>query len=75
MLGGDDLARKLWKIFKGCHRRSLAETTMYRIKQLTGGNLRSREWERQFVEAYVKCLVINKMTGLGMAKGVWEEAV
>ena len=43
-LGGDDEARKLWKILKGYHRRSLAETTMYRIKQLTGGNLRSRQW-------------------------------
>lgn len=73
-LGGDDLARKIWKMCKGYHRRSLAETTMYRIKQLTGGNLRSREWERQCVEGYVKCLVINKMTSLGMPKGVWEEA-
>ena len=34
-LGGDDAARKLWKILKGYHRRSLAETTMCRIKQLT----------------------------------------
>jgi len=46
-LGGDDEARRIWKIFKGYHRRSLAETTMYRIKQLTGVNMRSREWERQ----------------------------
>lgn len=38
-LGGDDYARKLWKILKEYHRRSLAETTMYRIKQLTGSNL------------------------------------
>ena len=73
-LGGDDRARKIWKIFKGYHRRSLAETTMYRIKQLTGGNLRSREWERQCVEGYVKCLVVNKMTSLGMPNGIWEEA-
>ena len=42
-LGGDEHARRIWKILKGYHRRSLAETTMYRIKQLTGGNLRSRE--------------------------------
>jgi hypothetical protein len=74
-LGGDDVARKLWKILNGYHRRSLAETTMYRIKQLTGGNLRSREMERQRVEGYVKCLTINKMTSLGMPKAVWEEVV
>ena len=71
-LGGTDEARRLWKILKGYHRRSLAETTMYRIKQLTGGNIRSREWERQRVEAIVKCLVINKMTSLGMPNSVWE---
>jgi hypothetical protein len=72
-LGGDDEARKLWKRLKGYHRRSLAETTMYRIKQLTGGNLRSREWRKQCTEMYVKCLVINKMSSLGMPKGKWEE--
>lgn len=73
-LGGNDGARKLWKVLKNYHRRSLAETTMYRIKQLTGGNLRSREWERQCVEGYVKCLVINKMTEIGMPDSVWEES-
>jgi Transposase DDE domain len=72
-LGGDDQARKIWKILKGYHRRSLAETTMYRIKQLTGGNLRSREWERQCIEGYIKCLVVNKMTKIGMPEGIWEE--
>lgn len=71
-LGGDDEARRLWKILKGYHRRSLVETTMYRIKQLTGGNMRSREWERQCVEGCVKCLVINKVTSLGMPDSVWE---
>lgn len=72
-LGGDEQARRIWKILKGYHRRSLAETTMYRIKQLTGGNLRSREWERQCIEGYIKCLVVNKMTKIGMPQGVWEE--
>lgn len=71
-LGGGDAARKLWKLLKGYHKRSLAETTMYRIKQLTGGNLRSREWERQRVEGYIKCLVINKITEIGMPNSVWE---
>jgi IS5 family transposase len=72
-LGGDDEARKLWKQLTGYHKRSLVETSMYRIKQLTGSNLRSREWERQKVEAHIKCLVINKMSKLGMPKGVWEK--
>ena len=71
--GGGEEGRKLWKKLKGYHRRSLVETAMYRIKQLTGCNLRSREWRRQCSESYVKCLVINKMNSLGMPKGVWEE--
>lgn len=71
-LGGDDEARRIWKILKGYHTRSLAETTMYRIKQLTGGRMRSREWGRQRVEGYIKCLVVNKMTRLGMPNSVWE---
>lgn len=73
-LGGDDSARKLWKVLKDYHRRSLVETTMYRIKQLTGANLKSREWKRQRTESYVKCLTINMMTKLGMPKGKWVEA-
>jgi IS5 family transposase len=73
-LGDDEEARRIWKILKDYHRRSLAETTMYRIKQLTGGNVRSREWERQCVEGFIKCLVINKMTSLGMPDSVWESA-
>ncbi len=73
-LGGDDEARRLWKVLKGYHKRSLVETTMYRIKQLTGGELRSREWERQCTESYIKCLYVNKITKLGMPKGQWKQA-
>ena len=42
-LGGDEEAIRLWKQFKGYHKRSLLETAMYRIKQITGSGLRSRE--------------------------------
>lgn len=73
-LGGGDEARRLWKQLKGYYKRSLGETAMYRIKQLTGSNLRSREWERQEVEAYIKCLTVNKMAKLGMPRGSWFEA-
>lgn len=71
-LGGDDKARKMWKQLKGYHKRSLVETMMYRIKQLTGEKLRSRIWENQQCESKVKCLVINKITSLGMPIGTWE---
>ena len=72
--GNDDNARKLWKTFHGYHRRSLVETAMYKIKQLTGSNLRSREYSRQQTEALIKCLVVNKMSRLGMPQGVWIDA-
>jgi|688.fasta_scaffold358728_2 hypothetical protein len=70
-LGDDEEARALWKILTGYHERSLGETTMYRIKQLTGSSLQSRREETQSTEAYVKCLVINKMTMMGMPKSSW----
>jgi len=71
-LGNDSEARALWKKLKGYHRRSLVETTMFRLKQLTGNTLQSREWVRQHVEVYIKCLIVNKVTRLGMPKGSWE---
>jgi len=72
--GGDEEGRKIWKKLKGYHTRSLVETTMYRFKQILDGTLRSREYERQCTEAYIKCLVLNKMTQLGMPKGSWKAA-
>jgi hypothetical protein len=73
-LGGDDEARALWKKLTGYHTRSLGETTMYRFKQLTGSSLQSRTFARQRTEAFVKCLVVNKMTKLGMPSGRWIKA-
>ena len=72
-LGGDDNARALWKKLEGYHKRSLVEATMFRYKTIFGANLRSRNWENQQTEAIVKCLVLNKMTRLGMPVGHWEE--
>jgi hypothetical protein len=42
-LGDDDLARSIWKKLKGYHRRSLIETSFYRIKTMLGPNLKSRK--------------------------------
>ena len=65
-LGGNDEGRKLWKNLKGYHRRSLAETGMYRFKTLFGGDLKSRTIQGQQSEAYAKCRALNIMTCLGM---------
>lgn len=67
-LGGDNDARKLWKKLKGYHRRSLAETAMFRFKQFFGNNLRSRTLETQRAESRAKCEALNIMTRLGMPK-------
>lgn len=70
-LGNDKDARKLWKKLMGYHKRSLAETAFYRLKTIFGGSLRSREFDRQRVEAYAKAVALNKMTSLGMPDGRW----
>jgi len=60
--------RKAWKITVGYHRRSLAETAVYRFKQLIGGTLSARVPANQGTESYVGVAVINRMNTLGMPK-------
>lgn len=67
-LGGNYEARKLWKKLKGYHIRSLAETAMFRFKNLFSSNLRSRTPETQRAESRAKCEALNIMTRLGMPK-------
>ena len=61
-----DVGRKQWKAESGYHRRSLAETTMFRFKTIFGDQLRARELARQKTEARIKCAALNRMTRLGM---------
>lgn len=70
-LGKDEVARKLWKKLNGYHRRSLAETAMFRFKTLFGGSLACRRERYQKAEVFAKCLAINKMNDLGMPLGEW----
>jgi IS5 family transposase len=60
------LGRKQWKKKTGYHRRSLAETTMYRFKNTFGDKLTSRVQIQQIIEVKIKCMVLNKMAKLGM---------
>jgi transposase len=53
--------RKKWKRDSNYHRRSLAETTMFRLKAIFGGKLRSRKFENQAVELFVQCAALNRM--------------
>jgi hypothetical protein len=58
--------RKEWKKNSGYHVRSLAETTMFRLKTIFGGELSARLLETQTTQALVRCAALNKMTHLGM---------
>lgn len=60
------IGRAAWKKQNGYHRRSLAETAMYRFKKIFGGHLRAIIFQSQAVEAFIKCNALNKMTALGM---------
>ncbi len=53
--------RKQWKRDANYHRRSLAETTMFRFKTIFGGNLSSRKFDNQAVELFIKCAALNRM--------------
>ena len=58
--------RRKWKQESGYHRRSLAETGMFRMKSLLGSALSARLLDSQQSEALVRCAALNKLTGLGM---------
>lgn len=59
------VGRKTWKHESGYHRRSLAETTMFRFKTIFGGKLRSRKFENQAVELFLQCAALNRMIQVG----------
>lgn len=58
--------RKEWKKNSGYHVRSLAETTMFRLKTIFGNELSARLLETQTTQALIRCAALNKMTHLGM---------
>lgn len=55
------LGRKTWKKRVKYHRRSIAETAMYRFKTLLGDRLQSRKFENQWAEVLIKVNILNKM--------------
>jgi len=57
---------QVWKQKTSYHRRQLAETAMFRIKTLFGDHLKSRRFESQAVESFVRGKVLNRITALGM---------
>jgi hypothetical protein len=66
------LGRSEWKRQVGYHRRSLAETAMYRMKTLFGAGLKNRRDEGQKTEARLRCKILNHFTKLGMPKFTYK---
>ncbi len=56
--------RKTWKIENDYHRRSIAETTMFRLKTIFGGTLKSRNIDNQAAELLLQCNLLNRMIHL-----------
>jgi hypothetical protein len=60
------VGRKQWKRESGYHRRSLAETTVFRYKLIFGDRVQARKVENQFAEMFIKCAALNRMAHLGL---------
>lgn len=61
-----EVGRKKWKQESGYHRRSLAETTMFRLKTIFTDKVRARRDTMQRVQLLLRCKALNLMTTLGM---------
>lgn len=60
------LGRNLWEIEVGYHRRSSAETDVFRFKTIFGNSLRTRLLPRQLTDAHIEVVTLNHITHLGM---------
>jgi len=60
------LGKAKWKQKSNYHRRSLAETEVFRFKTIFSDKLQSRQIDNQFQEMFIKCAALNRMTHLGM---------
>jgi IS5 family transposase len=60
------VGRAAWKKEVDYHRRSLAETTMFREKIIFGEKVSARSFAGQATQLLVRCAALNRMTQLGM---------
>jgi IS5 family transposase len=58
--------RREWKRASGYHRRSLAETAVFRAKMIFGERVSARSFDGQAAQLLVRCATLNRMTHLGM---------
>src|SRR5687767_1836155 len=64
------VGRKEWKLESNYHRRSLAETQVFRFKTIFGDRLQTRQIDNQFKELMLKCAILNRMAHLGMPDSI-----
>jgi len=64
------VGRRAWKEESGYHRRSLAETAVFRLKTIFGAGVSSRKDGRRATEVGVRCRAMNIMTHRGMPQTV-----
>ena len=65
-----EIGSKAWKVEANCHRRSLAETAMFRVKTIFTPTLKSRTLPNQKTEAAVTVNCLNRFTAPGMPVSV-----
>jgi len=58
--------RARWKRESHYHRRSLAETAVFRVKMIFGERVGARSFEGQAAQLLVRCAALNRMMHLGM---------
>ncbi|NET36057.1 MAG: IS5 family transposase [Cyanothece sp. SIO1E1] len=61
----EEVGRAQWKQQSGYHRRSLAETAMFRFKVIFGNTCSRRTFDNQATELFLACAALNRMTHLG----------
>jgi hypothetical protein len=61
-----NIGRSQWKQEINYHRRSLAETAMFRLKTIFTDRVRARKEANQRIQLLVRCKALNLMTTLGM---------
>jgi hypothetical protein len=68
------VGRKTWKQESNYHRRSISETTMFRFKAIFGSSVRSRKFDNQAVELFIKCAALNRMIQIAKPDSYKAEA-
>ena len=57
---------KQWKEETNYHQRSLVETMMSRMKTIFGDRMRTKSFENQRTDLFIRCYVMNKINELGL---------